>query len=85
LVCFWETSTKGFSALIALASAALTALSAEALAPSASLRALEVVLSLAYKEATRTRALARETTDTMTTQNSNHKQQYKRAMGKPWK
>jgi hypothetical protein len=37
------------------------ALSAEALAASASLRALEVVLSLASKEAMRARALARAT------------------------
>jgi hypothetical protein len=59
---------KAFLALIALASAALAALSAEALVASASLRAYEVFLSLASKESTRTRALARETTDTMTTQ-----------------
>jgi hypothetical protein len=67
LACFWETSAKVFSALIALAFDALAALSAEALAASAFLRAWEVALSLASKEATRTRALARETTDTTTT------------------
>jgi hypothetical protein len=80
LAGFWETSAKAFSALIALASAALAALSAEVLAASASLRALEVALILDSKEATHTRALARETTDTMTTQKIDHKQQYERAM-----
>jgi hypothetical protein len=38
-------------------------LSAEVLAASASLRALEVVFSLAFKEATRARALSRVTTN----------------------
>jgi hypothetical protein len=56
-------------ALVALASASLTAFSADTLAAytslacfsSASLRALVVVLSLASNEVTRARALARET------------------------
>jgi hypothetical protein len=61
VACFWATSAKAFSALLALASAALVALSAEVLAASTSLRALEVVFSLASKEATRARASTRAT------------------------
>jgi hypothetical protein len=69
LACLWETSARAFLAFVALASASLTAWSAESLATAsslahfslASLRALVVALSLDSNELTCTRVLAKET------------------------